>query len=178
MNGIASLLDEAATTRVEHLWRELEVHCDLVGVKATPFPHFSWQVTEAYHLSRLESVLHSLALQARPFSIHTAGLGLFTGETPVVYISIVKDETLMRLHTLLWEQLHGIAINPSQHYSPGEWVPHITLAYNDVNLANIDCAIKYLTFQSFDWEIQIDNLILVAQVDDQPTETVRYRFGH
>ncbi len=178
MNGIASLLDKPATARVERLWQELEDRCGLVGVKVTPFPHFSWQVTEAYDLPRLETVLLLLARQTQPFTIRTAGIGLFTSEAPIVYISIVKDETLIRFHTLLWEQTNGIAINPSLYYMTEKWVPHITLAYNDVGPANIDCAIQYLAFQSIDWEIQIDNLILVAQVDDQPTETVRYGFGH
>jgi 2'-5' RNA ligase len=177
MNGIASLLDKPATARVERLWQDLETRCGLVGVKVTPFPHFSWQVTESYDLPHLETVLHALARHARPFTIHTAGLGLFTGENPIVYIFIVKDEPLMHFHKLLWEQMNGIAIRPALYYAPGQWVPHITLAYKDVNPANLDCAMQYLAFQSFDWEIQIDNLILVAQIDDQPPETVRYCFA-
>jgi hypothetical protein len=47
MNGIASLLDERAASRVRQLWKNLEERCGLVGVMATPFPHFSWQVAEA-----------------------------------------------------------------------------------------------------------------------------------
>jgi 2'-5' RNA ligase len=177
MNGIASLLDQLAASRMEHLWQELETKCGLVGVKATPFPHFSWQVTGSYDLPRLETVLPSIARQAHPFTIHTAGLGLFTGESPIVYISIVKDEPLIRFHSLLWERMNGIAVHPILFYAPGNWVPHITLAYNDVNSANLDCVMQYLAFQSFNWEIQVDNLILVTQAEDQFPETVRYRFG-
>ena len=102
MNGIASLLDEPATSRVNYWWQELEARCGLVGVKTTPLPHFSWQVTEAYDLPLLEIVLHTFARQARPFTIRTSGLGLFTGENPIVYISIVKDESLIHFHSLLW----------------------------------------------------------------------------
>jgi 2'-5' RNA ligase len=177
MNGIASLLDKPATARVELLWQELEARCGLVGVKITPFPHFSWQVTEDYDLARLETTLREITRQAQPFTVHTAGLGLFTGENPIVYISIVKDEPLMRFHAMLWEQTKGIAIRPALYYAPGQWVPHITLAYNDVNQDNLNCALQTLAFQSFDWEIQIDNLIFVAQSGNQTPETVGYRFG-
>jgi len=177
MNGIASLLDGPATIHVERLWQELEVRCGLVGVKVTPFPHFTWQVTKDYDLPRLKIALHELAGQVQPFSIHTSGLGLFSGENPIVYVSIVKDEPLMRLHSMLWEKMAGIAFQPALYYSPAQWVPHITLAYNDLISANLDCAMQFLAFQSFNWEIQIDNLILVAQVEDRNTAPVKVRLG-
>ncbi|MGD0752290.1 MAG: 2'-5' RNA ligase family protein [Anaerolineales bacterium] len=177
MNGIASLLDKPATSRVETLWQELEARCGLVGVKTTPFPHLTWQVTENYVFPRLEAALHALASQATPFIIHTAGLGLFTGAHPILYITIVKDEQLMRFHSLLWEQMNGIAFHPVLYFSPGHWVPHITLAYNDITPANLDCVMQFMAFQSFDLNIQIDNLILVTQGGDQPPVTVRYPFG-
>jgi len=177
MNGIASLLDKPAASRVELLWQELEARCGLVGVKAMPLPHFTWQVTEAYELSRLETVLHAFARQTQPFSIHTSGLGLFTSEKPIVYISIVKDEPLLQFHSILWDLLKGIAIHPTLYYTPGQWVPHITLAYQDVTSANLDCVMQELAFQSFTWEIQVDNLIVIAQREDQYIETIRYRLG-
>ena len=142
MNGIASLLDQLAASRMEHLWQELETKCGLVGVKATPFPHFSWQVTGSYDLPRLETVLPSIARQAHPFTIHTAGLGLFTGENPIVYISNFKNEPIMRFHPLIWEQIKGIAIHPSPYYSPRYWVSHITLPYNDVTSTKLDYDMK------------------------------------
>ena len=178
MNGIASLLDQPAASRVEQLWQELETRCGLVGVKATPFPHFTWQVTEAYDLPRLETVLQALARQTQPFTIHTSGLGLFTSADPIVYISIVKDETLLHFHSMLWDQLQGIAFHPTLYYTPEQWVPHITLAYRDVSSANLDCVMQGLAFQDFNWEIQVDNLILVAQEQGHYIETIRYRFGH
>jgi len=177
MNGIASLLDRHATTRVAIIWQELEARCGLLGVKTTPFPHVSWQVTEAYELPLLEKVLGSFTRQVQPFTIHTTGLGLFTGENPILYISILKDEPLMRFHSLVWEKTDGSAIRPSPYYSPAQWVPHITLAYNDLNQHNLDCAMQYLAFQNFDWEILIDNLVFVAQSENQPPETVEYHFG-
>jgi 2'-5' RNA ligase len=178
MNGIASLLDGPATSHIERLWQDLEARCGLVGVKLTPFPHFTWQVTENYDLSRFEVALHALAGQVQPFSIHTSGLGLFTGENPIVYVSIVKDEPLMRFHSLLWEKMAGIAFHPALYYSPAQWVPHITLGYKDLTSANLDCVMQSLAFQSFNWEIQIDNLILVAQSEDHNIAPFRVRLGH
>jgi 2'-5' RNA ligase len=177
MNGIASLLDQPTTDHVKNLWQELESRCGLVAVQSTPFPHFSWQVTEGYNLPRLEETLRKLARQTRPFTVRTAGLGIFTGENPVVYVPIVKEESLLQFHALLWKQTEGIAILPAPYYAPDKWVPHITLAYNDVQRDNLNCALQTLVFKSFDWEIRIDNLVFVAQTDNQTTETIRYQFG-
>jgi 2'-5' RNA ligase len=177
MNGIASLLDKPAASRVETLWQELEGRCGLVGVKSTPFPHLTWQVTENYDLSLLEAALLKVTSLARPFIIHTSGLGVFTGEHPIAYITVVKDESLMHFHTLLWERINGIAFQPVLYFSPGQWIPHITLASNDLTPANLDCVMQFLDLQSFDMNIRIDNLVLVTQAADQRPTTVSYPFG-
>ena len=171
------MLDKPAAARVEALWLELEAECGLVGAKAAPFPHFSWQVAENYHLPRLETMLRKITRRTQPFMLRTAGLGLFTGENPIVYVSLVKDESLLRFHAMLWEQTKKIAIHPLPHYALEHWVPHITLAYGDVRRDNLGCALQTLAFQSFDWEIWVDNVVFIAQADNQTTETRRYRFG-
>jgi 2'-5' RNA ligase len=83
----------------------------------------------------------------------------------------------MHFHSLLWNQMNGIAFHPVLYFSPAQWVPHITLAYNDVTPANLDCFMQFLAFQSFDLNIQIDNLILVTQGVGQLSATVSYPFG-
>jgi 2'-5' RNA ligase len=176
MNGLASLLDEPTSSRVQLLWHGLETQCGLVGVKATPFPHISWQVTEAYDLPALERALGQFASQSKPFLIHGTGLGLFTGENPILYIAILKDETLMHFHELLWKQMRGIAIQPSHYYSPTQWVPHITLAINDLDRHTLDCAMQFLTFQNYDWKVRIDNLVFVTQTDNQAPAKIVYQF--
>ena len=176
MNGIASLLDKSTSAKIESLWQELEISCGLVGVKKTPFPHFSWQVAEAYDLSRLATALGKISRHADQLTVHTTGLGLFSGENPIVYLSIIKDKPLLSFHAFLWEQMDGIAINPSTYYSPDRWIPHITLAFNDIDQGNLDCAMRALAWQTFDWEIQINNLITIIQDRDQPPETVKYYF--
>jgi 2'-5' RNA ligase len=177
MNGIASLLDHAANGRVETIWRELESRCGLKGIRVTPFPHFTWQVTEGYNLPQLEKALWEFSKEAQPFTIHTDGLGLFTSERPVAYISIYKDEHLANLHAKLWEIMKEFAIQPDLFYSPARWVPHITLAYNDLTSENIGCVMQALAFQSHDLEIKIDNLIYISQSEGQTIAAGRYQLG-
>jgi 2'-5' RNA ligase len=176
MNGIASALDNPASNFVENLWKDLETHCGLSGYKSALFPHFSWQVTESYDQNKLREIVSEIARLSKPFIIRTTGVGLFSGETPIIFIPIVKDDFLVRFHAKLWEKLGGIAYELSDFYSPDKWIPHITLAYNDVNQSNLNCAMQMLAFTEINLEIHVDNLVIVDQKVDELISTISYRF--
>src|SRR3954470_14121637 len=107
MQGLVSLLDTANYEKIEALWDELEEHCDLAGVKAVPFPHFSWQIATDYSEPETEQKVMAIAGQSRPFRVHTGGLGVFSGPSPVVFLALVKSPDLEALHMKLWEQVPG-----------------------------------------------------------------------
>ena len=97
MDGLASLLDECTLpvkTTVARIGNMLWPGRSQGRV----FPPFLMAGTRTYVLARPEIGVQALARQARPFTIHTGGLGLFTGGKPIIYISIVKDELLMHFH--------------------------------------------------------------------------------
>jgi 2'-5' RNA ligase len=167
MYAIVSLLDDRHYPRLKELWRELEYDCSLTGITITPIPHFSWHIAAEYDFKRLEERLAEIAASAEPFRVHTGGLGLFTGESPVVYIPVVKDMILTRFHKRLWEGVHPTAIGATSHYSPDVWVPHITLAHGDVKPGKLGCAMEKLAFRSYDWQIRVDHLALVYQFSGQ-----------
>lgn len=175
MHGIVSLLDPAYYSMVETIWHELENDCGLKGIKITPLPHFSWQIAESYHLEQIKNILSTLAASTQAFTVHSTGVGLFTGAVPVIYIPLVKDMHLMALHKLIWERVQSVAQGLSPYYEPGAWIPHITLANRDVNQGSLNCAMDKLAFRSFDWEIRIDHLALVNQTDELEG-WLQYRF--
>ena len=165
MNGIASFLNDPYKTQVEAIWQELEEKCGLVGVRTTPFPHFSYQVVEAYDQLRLEPILQEIAHNIQPFTVHTTGLGLFTGKIPVIYLPLVKNDLLLHLHKLIWDRTQDVAQGFSPFYAPDLWIPHITLGYGDVSNFNLSCAMDTLAFQDFDWLVEIDNLTFIGEYD-------------
>lgn len=167
MYAIVSLLDEQHYNRIENLWHDLEVECGLSGVTLTPLPHFSWHIANEYDYRRLEASLQELAAKTQPFSVRTAGLGLFTGASPVLFIPIVKDSTLADFHLEVWQRSQTTAIGASPHYAPEAWVPHITLAYGDVDAVKLGCAMEQLAMQPFNWEIRVDNITVVYSLSGQ-----------
>lgn len=163
MNGIASLLNDPHKTQIEAIWHELDEKCGLIGVRVTPFPHVTYQVVETYDQAKLEPILQEVAKNTQPFKVQTTGLGIFTGEVPVLYLPLVKNDILLNLHTRIWEQTKEIALGVSPYYAPDLWVPHITLAYGDITHFNVTCAIDTLVFRKYDWNVDIDNITFIGQ---------------
>jgi 2'-5' RNA ligase len=180
MHGLVSLLDPTHYAKVEDIWSRLEEHCGLTGVRVTPIPHFSWQVMMGYDFDALQSAIAKLGAEMTPFIVRTTGLGIFTGVRDIVlYISIIKDETLLKLHQSIWEAALPHTTQPIAYYAPENWMPHITLGHGDVDENSLACATRLLARENFNWEIRVDNLLLVYQNEEETgVEMARFNFQH
>lgn len=163
MFAIVSLLDQAADQRVRAIHNELESKCGLKGIRLFPYPHFTWIGGDSCQMDKTEAMIASLAATVNQITVTTTGLGLFTGPSPVIFIPLVKTAELIRIHQLVWADSRTSADDLHPFYQPGLWVPHITLALMDVNIQNLGCALNLLSFQSFEMNIQVNNLALVYQ---------------
>ena len=175
MHGLVSLLPAPYYEQVLALWRELEDEISLHGIRVTPHPHFSWQIAREYQLEELEGIIRRLAGSIAPFTVRTTGIGLFSGPRPVIYISVVKDKTLLNLHEQIWGTTQPAGQGVSLHYSPQSWMPHISLAYEDLDADNLPRAVNKLAFRSFNWEMTIDNIALVYEPEGQ-TGGLHFRY--
>ena len=163
MQGLATLLPEPFFAQVQSLWDELETAHNLRGVRVTPFPHFTWQIAAGYDPARIKPAVEAFARRTPRFLVRTTGLGLFSGPRPVLYIPIVKTAMLLRAHADLWESARPAASQFSPYYSPGGWMPHITLAIDDLDVANIGPVLQTLAFRDFSWEMTVDSLTFLDQ---------------
>jgi 2'-5' RNA ligase len=130
-------------------------------------PHFSWQIAGNYDFASLEAALKDLASEIQPFTVHTAGLGLFTGSRPVVYIPVVKDRKLLSIHERIWNTAYKFSQEASPYYDPTFWMPHISLAYEDITPQNIGPLMETLAFRSSTWKMTIDNIALIFEPDGE-----------
>lgn len=174
MLAIASLLDPGASQSTQKIWDQLENQCGLSGVKLTPRPHFSWQSAGIYDIDRVESALQEIALETGTFYIETSGLGIFTGLSPILYLTIVKTELLLNLHKKVWKAILPYSENQNAYYGPDSWIPHITLAYRDVTSDALACAIPDIVNLPLKMTITVDNFVVIYQIDN--AEGIRSRF--
>lgn len=174
MDGIAACLDTAHTALVRDLWDELSRSFSIDALlRKTPIPHFSFHVAERYDQAQIESVLHQFAELQKPFQVRATGLGLFTGERPVLYIPIVRSLELSQIQASLWPHLTECAVGTSNHYHPERWLPHITLAHGDLSPENLPRVIQHWIGRSFDWSITINNISFICDVGNSKQECLR-----
>jgi 2'-5' RNA ligase len=148
---------------VEDIWDELEDKFGVNAIRITPYPHFSWQIGEEYDVLSLKQSLEEIALNQPAFTVQTTGLGLFSGEKPVLFIAVVKSPELMAFHRRIWDALLPITNGAHPYYSPQNWVPHISIVYEDLTAENIGGILKLLSFRPYYWEFQVENLSFIYE---------------
>ena len=109
-------------------------------------------------------------MNIQQFAVRTAGLGLFAGESPVVYILVIRDEAVSTLHQQLWSIVKAPSCGLSPLYAPQTWIPHISLAYEDVDSQGLQKVMDELAFETYNWEFVIDNIALIRESAGQTGE--------
>lgn len=180
MNGVVSLLDAEDEAMVRALWQELEREFGVKRVReAVPFPHITYQGAERYALKRTETILERFARDATPFTVRTAGLGIFGGPHPVLAITVVRDATLDAFHRRIWQAIGDAASNFAPFYAPDDrWMPHITLAQGDLTADNLPAIVGALCDRPLEWDIRIENVAFFRETERvEGYEVRRYTFG-
>ena len=176
MQGIVSFLDPYHSNLVQEVKQELADACGLaLDLLAGP-AHISWHVAESYAMECLKPELAALAIELNPLTVRTAGLGLFTGETPILYIAPVKDAQMDRMHRAIWASVSQAARESVLYYAPDVWVPHISLVIRDGNRDRLGCMLEKLALRPFNWQFQLDNLAVAIQDEDE-TISVPYQLA-
>lgn len=177
MYGVVSLLDDQHYQLVEEIWAELDAQFGVRGVRATPYPHFSYHVAERYDTELLENVVREFAQRSAPFSVKTSGLGMFAGIQPVLYVPIVRSPELSDFHRALWAEINAYGVGIVNYYAPEQWLPHITLAQHDIEARTLPALVRQLNARDFSWEIRVDNLALIHNTDDPQAPVTRFPLG-
>jgi hypothetical protein len=173
MEAVISLLDVQHEWLVEALWAELADTFGLRGVSITPYAHFSYQIAQRYAVADLEPVVRRVAAATAPFTVETAGLGIFTGAQPVLYLPVARGPALARLQATLWRELAGTGTGVSDYYHPARWIPHITIAFGDTTPATLAAVTAHLSGRDLAWRITIDNLASIQVADGRQVLGVR-----
>jgi len=177
MFGVVSLVEGRYQSIVREMWDTLQADCGFKGDFDPPIPHISWHVAKSYNLQTLKSILVDISLQTIPVTVRTAGLGIFTGEVPIIYINVVKDAALLEFQMKLWQSVQIASYEASMLCTPENWIPHITLARGDINNCNLGCLMDELAFQDLSWELEMDHIAVIGQDDEQVDQDLVYTFN-
>ena len=127
--AVQLFFDPVSDTAIRSLWGAL-------ASAGVPFPlresgnrpHFSLAIYEEVDVPVCTNRLNSFAQTLSPFALSIANLGIFSAEKTVVFLAPIVSPGLLELHRQVHQLLQDAAALPADHYLPGHWTPHCTLA--------------------------------------------------
>lgn len=175
MYAIITQLDHASNLVIGKLANEIMTECK-VNVPHMKWPyHLSWQGARSYALEEAENRVRMIAKTFVPIESRIDGLGIFTGEEPVLYLTVTRTPLLSALNETVWEALYPLAEEVNPYFSPEVWVPHISILYGGVKSApSMSCAVEKLIPRRLQINIKINHLSLVFFQGQEDGVVFRY----
>jgi len=90
-------------------------------------------------------------------------LGLFTGDKITLYLPIKPTKELLEFHLFLWNLVNVNNTKLNKYYSPTNWIPHITLAVEDINKENVGTVVSYLSKKKLKLQIKLESVSVVRR---------------
>lgn len=127
--AVETYFDAPTEDAVRSLWSELRtsgISGYMIDMGARP--HVTLAVCGSLDADRLRASLGTFALRQRALALTLAHTGVFPGAAGVVFLAPVVTRELLEMHLRLHELMREHAESLWEHYQPGRWVPHCTLA--------------------------------------------------
>lgn len=158
--GLATLLTGQGKQKVLEFWNVFEEEYNSVGVQSFDYPNLGFQGGSCEDINSLIEDLKVLCKKVRSFEFETQGIGYFVDTSNVVYLSVDKKHNLKELHNDLNILMKRHCDKTFKLYEPDNWVPHITLAMQDLSDEDLnEFKSEYTSLQNFTQEI--NNIALV-----------------
>lgn len=168
--AIVAKIPEPHASQVVALWAELRERFNIRSDLTSEFPHFSLHVARSYDQQTAQAKISAFAAEQPPLRARTAGLGLFTGSSPVLYLPLVRNPRLNAFHRNLWRAVSGLGDDVAAYYRPERWIPHVTLALENIDRYNLGGVIHWLADQKLDWAFDVSELALLQADGETRTE--------
>ncbi len=129
--GVRLDLDADAQAVLRAIDRRLEaVGCDETIVALGNVHHLSLAVYDRLPGAGFEERLARFADAARTLPITLSSVAAFPGEQSVLHLAPVPGAALIELHRRYHDAFRNADAACWDHYRPGRWMPHVTLAMN------------------------------------------------
>ena len=92
------------------------------------FPHISLAVFDDIECQELRKAIAEFAHSVTPMDVILSAVGTFPGDEGVVFVAPVVTPELLDMHARLQQVLKEHGFEPWDHYVPGKWFPHCTVA--------------------------------------------------
>lgn len=157
--GIVSNLEDEPYRLVKRFWNLFERKFNSVAIQDYSHPHVSFQVARTHNIKELKKDFERIAAKIRPFEIEINGVRHF--DEKAIYLKVEKTARLLKIHRLINGFLEDHCYGMIEYYTPGIWIPHVTLAMDDLTKANFRKAWAELKDARIKYRQRLHNVCLV-----------------
>ncbi len=159
--AVATMVDIQGDLDSVESWERVKQAFSQADMTLPGLLHFSWHVAGAYQPEMVDGTMAELVIDQAEIRAKSTGLGIFTSETPVLYFPVGKTRAIADLHERIWNALGRIANSVNDLYSPENWFPHITMAYENADIDRICQVSSSLLMKKITLNFRIDHLALI-----------------
>jgi 2'-5' RNA ligase len=164
MPGVIALLDPASTARVESLWDEMEQRFGVARGFPGAIPHVTFHLSSYDVEPGATAVVERVAAETAPFTLYSSGPGLFGGPSPILFANVARAPAAASLAARLDAELTAAGYpGTDTYYTPERWIPHITLAQQNLASADLGALLAWLARQPLAWELPIASLSIARE---------------
>lgn len=162
--AIVSNLEGQPYKDVRVLWKLFERKYLSKSIQAYSHPHVSFQSGTTPDVRQSKRDFENVASQIRPFQIEVMGARHFRKD--VIYLAVKRTRELAKIHKLINRFLDGQCQDLVELYTPKHWLPHVTLAMEDLTEENFEKAWMEFGGSNIRFKQRLHNICMVKWFPD------------
>ena len=149
-------------------WRALDNELNIHYIaNSTPCPHLTLAAEFTGDINAIAQMTQGLCQQVTPFTIDSAGLGIFLTQSPVLYIRWTLIEELIQLQKMISTELtlatqSGIVDGYNANLN---WIAKSTLAFQDTAYEDLPRILELLRHFNFVQRMKVTEISLYRYGD-------------
>lgn len=169
--GILSILENKPYKEVKKLWKLFEKKYNSTGVRTFNHPNVTFQGGKTYNIKQLKNDFNGIISKIKPYEINVSEIGHFNKE--VVYLKVKNSNNLLKINRLINKFLKNYCKELFEYCIPKNWVPHITLAMDDLTNENFEKAWHELNNINIEFKQTLHNICIVRLYPDRKIRIVK-----
>ncbi len=143
--GVMAALEGPALEEARRLWKWFEDQYGCREVYTSWIPHLAFQGGTCDDIAPIARGFDQLASTVIPFDLVTDGIATFEAPVRVIYMRVILTDELRQFHRHINQFLEAHCQKTLDLYQPDRWVPHISLAVEDISEESFKQALQELS---------------------------------
>jgi len=169
--GILSILENKQYKEVKKLWKLFEKKYNSTGVQSFNHPNITFQCGKTSNIKQLTNDFQGIISAIKPYEINVSEIGHFNKEA--IYLKVKNSNNLLNINKLINRFLKNYCKELFENYNPQNWVPHITLAMNDLTNKNFENAWHELSNITIEFKQTLHNICIVKVFPDSKIRIIK-----